>query len=62
MALSDYKPGCLSDTDMRQYRFERTSGLPAGYFHRKPWWHVTQDTAVFWCVLLAGVAALLWSH
>ena len=62
MALNDYKPGCLADVDMRQYRFDRRSGLPAGYFDRRPWYRPTQDTVVFWVVLACGIAAVLWSH
>lgn len=53
---------CLSDTDMRQYSFERRSGLPAGYFDRRPWYKPTQDAIVFWVVLACGIAAVLWSH
>lgn len=59
---TDYKMSALADHDMRQYRFERNSRLPAGYFDRRPWYKPQQDTVVFWAVLLAGVAALIWSH
>ena len=60
--MKDYRMSCLSDTDMRQYRFDRTSGLPAGYFDRRPWYKPTQDVIVFWVVLACGIAAVLWSH
>ena len=60
--MRDYKISSLADTDMRQYRFERNSGLPAGYFDRKAWYKPTQDAVVFWLVLAIGVAALVWSH
>lgn len=51
-----------SNDDDRQWAFRRTSGLPLGYFGRRRWWVAGQDVIVFWAVLAAGVAALLWSH
>jgi hypothetical protein len=58
----DFKPSCLADVDMRQYRFDRTSGLPAGYFDRDAWWKPSQDAIVFWIVVAVGLAAIIWSH
>jgi hypothetical protein len=57
----DYKPSCLADVDMRQYRFERNSGLPRDYFQPDAWWRLSDDAIVFWVVLVAGIAGLLWS-
>lgn len=56
-----YRMSCQADVDMRQYRFERRSGLPAGYFDT-PRWYRNQDTLVFLAVIIVGVLALAWSH
>jgi hypothetical protein len=50
--------GIHADSDMRLYSFERTSGLPAGYFDRPrvPWLHVTIITTAF---VIGGLAFLL---
>ena len=58
--MKDYKISCLSDTDMRQYRFDRSSGLPRGYFDRKPWYHVSDDAIVVWAVLAAFLIVICW--
>ena len=50
-----------SNDDPRHYAFQRTSGLPHDYFHRDAWWRLSDDAIVFWVVLVAGIAGLLWS-
>lgn len=57
-----YRMSCQADVDPRQYRFERRSGLPMNYFNKRPWYRPSQDAIVFWCVLVVGVTALIWSH
>lgn len=61
MTRRDYRISSLADTDMRQYRFERNSRLPAGYFDQ-PRWYRNQDTIVFWVVLAVGLLAVFVSH
>jgi hypothetical protein len=43
--------------DPRQWRFERTSGLPRGYFGRRI--RITPDIAVALALLLAAIALLV---
>jgi hypothetical protein len=50
--------GVHADSDMRLYSFDRTSGLPAGYFDppRVPWLHITIIATAF---VIGGLACLL---
>lgn len=38
--------GCLVDSDMRHYQFQRTSGLPYGTFAERDWWMIGSRLAV----------------
>ena len=60
--MKDYKISSQTDHELRHYSFARRSGLPLNYFRAAPWWKPTQDTVVFWVVVICGVLAILWSH
>lgn len=55
----NFVPGCLADTDMRHYEFQRNTRLPRDTFHRK-WWRISPDAAVFWVTAILGTIAVVW--
>jgi hypothetical protein len=54
VAMREYISSHVRNDDPRQWRFERSSGLPRGYFD-KPLM-ITPDRCVFVALALAGVA------
>lgn len=54
VAMREYISSHVDNDHLRQWRFERRSGLPRGYFN-KPLL-ITPDRCVFVALVLAGVA------
>lgn len=47
--------GCLADHDMKLWRFERSSGLPRGYFDRP---RLSADAFVVWLCIVGFIVGL----
>lgn len=50
----------VDNDDPRHWRFERSSGLPIGYFPRESWWTRFANRLVFWVPFVGLALALIF--